>query len=419
MKYLISGGKKLEGEIKISGNKNSLFPCVSAALLTNEEVVLENIPDIVDTKVLVEILEKLGVSVERFGDTLKIKAEKLGSELPIDLTSRLRGSVVLAGSILARTGKVHFRHPGGDVIGKRGIEAHLEGFAAMGASFVQDDLEYFLKFNRSKNKDMNKDIFLSERSVTGTENLILFAVCYPGRVRFRNCASEPHVVDLCNMLVSMGANIEGIGTDSLTIKGKDKLKGTRFRIREDYIEIGTYAVAAAITGGKITLNNIDDTDIDPILFQLEKFGILYQRNTGNIIFSASKLEAINKLTTNVWPGFPTDLMSVSLILATQAKGVTLCHDWMFESRMFFTDKLILMGAIVTIADPHRVLVYGPSRLKGRELETPDIRAGMALVLAGLIAKGQTIVNKAELIERGYEDVVGKLRSLGADIERVE
>lgn len=419
MKYIINGGKKLNGEIKISGNKNSLFPCVAATLLTEDEVVLENVPDIRDTKVLVEILESIGVSVTRSGDSLTIKAAKLESQLPKELTSKLRGSIVLVGSILAKLGKVEFNHPGGDVIGKRGIEAHLEGFAALGASFIQDDLSYFVKFNREKNKSKDLNVFLPERSVTGTENLVLFCALFPGNVTLRNCASEPHVVDLCNLLSQMGVKIEGIGTDTLKIEGAKKLSGTKFRIGEDYIEIGTYAVAAAITGGKITLNNIDTTDLDPILLPLTKFGIDCKKEDGKITFSAVSLKAISKLTTNVWPGFPTDLMSVSIVLATQAKGVTLCHDWMFESRMFFTDKLISMGAKITIADPHRVLAYGPAAFKGRDLESPDIRAGMALVLAALIAKGQSVIDKAELIERGYEDAVGKLRSLGADIERVE
>jgi len=220
------------------------------------------------------------------------------------------------------------------------------------------------------------------------------------------------------MLIKMGVGLKGIGTDTLEIKGASKLNGTVFSIRADYIEIGTYAIAAAITGGDITVTGLDDTDLDPVLFPLEKFGVQIDQKKESIRFTAKKLTAIPILTTNVWPGFPTDLMSVFIVLATQSSGVTLCHDWMFESRMFFTDKLLSMGANITIADPHRVFVYGPDELRGRELESPDIRAGMALVLAALVASGQSVVNKAELIERGYEDVVEKLQSLGADIKRI-
>lgn len=418
MKYIINGGKKLIGEITVSGSKNAIFPCVAAALLTSEEVVLENIPNIRDTKVLLEILESIGVNVTKTGSTVTIKAEKLDYKLPKDLTAQLRGSIVLVGSLLARIGKVEFPHPGGDVIGKRGIDAHLEGFVALGARVTQDDLDYFIKFDPKKtSEDIN--IFLPERSVTGTENVLLLASVYPGKVVLRNCASEPHVMDLCNMLVSMGLDIQGIGTDRLVIRGGKKLKGTKFRISEDYLEIGTYAVAAAVTNGQITISGVDNTELEPVLLPLEKFGVEVKREGDSIVFSSGKLLAIPRLHTNVWPGFPTDLMSAFIILATQAKGVTLCHDWMFESRMYFTDKLISMGAHIVIADPHRVLVSGPTPLKGRELESPDIRAGMALVLASLVAKGTSVIDKAQLIERGYEDVVEKLRSLGADIERIE
>lgn len=417
MKFIIEGGNELHGKIKVAGNKNSVFPCVAAALLTDEEVILENIPNIRDTNVLIEILENLGVQVNKVGNILTIKAETLQSELPKELMTRLRGSIALVGAILGRTGKVEFYHPGGDVIGKRGIEAHLEGFKSLGAKLEQNDLKYKIKF---VNKPTGKlDIFLPERSVTGTENLILACAMTTGVITLRNCASEPHIRDLCNMLLQMGVKIEGIGSDTLTIHGVEKLKGTKFRICADYIEIGTYAIAAAITKGEIILSGLDNSDLDPILFPLRNFGIIIERKDDTIKFKAEKIQAVSKLTTNVWPGFPTDLMSPVLVLATQAHGITLCHDWMFESRFFFSDKLLSMGANITIADPHRVLVYGPTRLKGRELESPDIRAGMTLVLAGLIAKGQSVINKAELIERGYEDVVTKLKSLGAKIESID
>lgn len=417
-KYLIHGGKKLEGKITISGNKNSVFPCVAAALLTQEEVVLENISDLKDTQVLMEILKKLGVKVEKKGSTLTIQATEIRhTTLPRELMVKLRGSMVLVGAILGRSGKVHFYHPGGDVIGQRSIEAHLEGFKALGAALKREDLKFSLNFNGENKAECS--IFLYESSVTATENLILAASLGEKTLTLKNCPKEPHIVDLCKMLLQMGAQISGVGTDTLKIIGVKKLTGIKFKIGTDYIEMATFAVAAAITGGQIAVFGIDSTDLAPCLEPLKRFGLQAETTDDRITFWADKLKSVSKLTTNIWPGFPTDLMSVAIVLATQSKGVTLCHDWMYESRMFFVDKLISMGAKIIIADPHRVLVYGPDRLKGRELATPDIRAGMALVLAALTAKGESVINQAELIERGYEDVVGKLRSLGADIKRVE
>lgn len=417
-KYIIKGGKKLEGKINISGNKNSVFPCVAASLLTDEEVILENISDLKDTKVLIQILKKLGVKVSKKNSTLKLKATKIRqTTLPRELMTKLRGSMVLVGAVLARMGKVHFYHPGGDVIGQRSIEAHLEGFKALGANLKREDLNFTLTYDSTKKEDCS--IFLSESSVTASENLILTAVLGEKSLTLKNCPQEPHLVDLCKMLIKMGAKIQGVGTDVLKIEGVKRLTGTKFKIGIDFIEVGTYAVAAAITGGKVIVSGIDSTDLDPCLEPLKKFGIKFEFRADTIVVTAEKLKSVAKITTNIWPGFPTDLMSVAIVLATQSKGVTLCHDWMYESRMFFVDKLISMGAQVTLADPHRVLVYGPSKLRGRNLETPDIRAGMALVLASLIAKGESIINQAELIERGYEDVVGKLKKLGAEIERVE
>lgn len=419
MKYIIHGGNRLSGNIKVSGNKNSVFPCVAAALLTDEEVVLENISQLRDTEVLMEILKYLGVQVKRDGSTIKIKAFSINRyNLPKDLMVKLRGSIVLVGAILARIGKVHFYHPGGDVIGVRSIETHLECLQTLGANIKRQDLKFSLSYPEERN-NKSYSIFLSEASVTACENLILASILSDKKVTIKNCPTEPHIVDLCKMLLQMGANIKGVGTDSLEIEGVSKLRGTKFRIGVDYIEIGTYVVAAAITGGKIKISGIDSTDLDPILEPLTRFGIKLEHNSDSITASGEKLKSIPKLITNVWPGFPTDLMSVAIVLASQSSGVTLCHDWMYESRMFFVDKLISMGAKITLADPHRSLVYGPSKLHGRELATPDIRAGMALVLAGLVARGKSVINQAELIERGYEDVVGKLKSLGAEIEKIE
>lgn len=418
MKYIITGGSKLNGEIRVSGNKNSIFPCVAATLLTKDEVTLENISDIGDTQSLIQILKKLGVSVERSSQNLKIRASQIKhTTLPKELMSKLRGSMVLVGALLGREGKVHFYHPGGDVIGQRSIETHLEAFKIMGADLKREDLRLNLQYKGGVAPDKDCSIFLIESSVSATENIILASILGKRKVTIKNCPKEPHVLDLCNMLSKMGGRIWGIGTDTLIVQGVDKLRGTNFKIGIDYVEVGTYVVAAAITGGRITIKGLDETDLSPVLKPLEKFGITVDMKKSSLSAYATRLKSISKLTTNIWPGFPTDLMSVAIVLATQSKGVTLMHDWMYESRMFFVDKLISMGGKVTLADPHRSLVYGPARLKGRDLSSPDIRAGMALVLAALIAKGQSVINQAELVERGYEDVVGKLKKLGADIER--
>lgn len=419
MKYIINGGRKLQGTVRVSGNKNSIFPCIGAALLTDEEVILENISNLKDTEILIQILKKLGVTVEKNGSTLIIKAAKIRQfSLPENLMVKLRGSIVLAGAMLGRLSKVSFYYPGGDIIGRRSIETHLEGFKALGASLKRSNLKFTVsEFDNSDSATF--DIFLPEASVTVTENLVLASILGNRIVTLRNCAKEPHILDLCKMLVQMGASIEGVGTDTLKIIGVSKLHGTKFRIGADYIEAGTYVIIAAITNGEVKIEGAQDAFLEPVLAPLKSFGIKMEVSGGVIFVYPSRLKSAQKIITNIWPGFPTDLMSVAIVLATQSKGVVLCHDWMYESRMFFTDKLISMGAKITLADPHRVLVYGPDRLRGRNLASPDIRAGMALVVAALVAKGKSVINQAELIERGYEQVVEKLRNLGADIQRAE
>ncbi len=419
MKYIIKGDRKLSGKVRVSGNKNSIFPCIGAALLTQEEVVLENISSLSDVEVLIQILKRLGVSVKRNHSEIIIKAAKITRfSLPEDLMVKLRGSIVLVGAILGRLGKVNFYHPGGDIIGRRSIETHLEGFKELGINLKKSDLKFSLSFVKDPTLKQ-VDIFLQEASVTATENLILTSVLGDRQIILRNCAKEPHISDLCQMLLKMGAKIEGIGTDALKITGVKSLSGTRFRIGADYIEVGTYVVAAAITGGEVEINGVEGAFLEPILLPLKSFGVKIETSETAIKIYPSKLRAIAKLVTNIWPGFPTDFMSVAIVLATQSKGVSLCHDWMYEGRMFFIDKLITMGAKITLADPHRVIVSGPSKLHGRVLDTPDIRAGMALVVAALVARGKSTINQAELIERGYADVALKLRNLGADIERIE
>lgn len=417
-KYIIQGGNRLKGKIKVSGNKNAILPCLAACLLTEDEVTLSNISNILDVEVFLEILKKLGASVYFKGDVVKVKAQTIKNiSIPGDLTGQLRASILLAGPLLSRVGKVNFYHPGGDVIGKRSILSHLEGFSDLGFEFKSDDRKY--SGVRSKNFVDQKEVFLQEASVTGTENLILASVLGRSSVVLKNCAREPHIIDLCTLLSQMGAEIEGVGSSTLAVTGVSKLKGADFRVSSDYVEMATYAIAASITKGQIEIENITPYNLEPVCIPLRKMGVEIKQISKNSIFAqGNSIKPIPKLTVNIWPGFPTDLMSAMIVLATQGKGVSLMHDWMYESRMFFVDKLISMGANITIADPHRVLVYGPTNLTGRELETPDIRAGMALVLASLIAKGESIINRADLIERGYEDVAGKLSSLGAKIKKI-
>lgn len=414
-RYIIEGGKKLTGTVKVSGNKNSVFPCLAAALLTIDEVVLENIPTISDIDVSLQIFDALGVKTEKRGDKVIINAKKItSSALPKDLTKKLRGSVVFVGSVLGRLGKVEFTHPGGDIIGKRSIETHLEGLRQFGFDYTINDLDYSCCQKDSKTLDV--EVFLDEASPTATQILILSAVNRHGTAVLKNCAKEPQITDLCQMLISMGADISGIGESTIKITGVKKLTGTKFSITSDYLEAASFAIGAAITGGKITLTNFRLEGMEPWLRVLMKMGLRFESSSEGVVTWAEKLQAYPNLKVNIWPGFPSDLMSLTIVLATQSNGVSLLHDWMYESRMFFVDKLISMGANITIADPHRVVVYGPTKLLGRELESPDIRAGMALLLAALVARGQSVINKAELIERGYENAVEKLSSLGACIK---
>lgn len=418
-KYIIQGGRKLSGEVAVSGNKNAVLPCMAASLLTEEEVILRNTPNIADMDVLGEIMKDIGVEVTKGDHKLELKAVNIKHHvLKSELMKKLRASILLAGAMLGRCGRVEFLHPGGDIIGRRGIDLHLSGFQQLGFKISSRDREY--KISNGKSLPKEAKIFLEGiATVTGTENLILAAVRKKGRTVIRNAAQEPHVIDLCRLLNLMGAKITGTGSPTLFIKGVESLKGADFTIGSDDIEFGTYAIAAAITSGKIKLKNCQNLDLEPTIWPFKKMGLVFVHEDNAITVSAGKLVAIPRLVTNVWPGFPTDLMSVLIVLATQAKGVSLLHDWIYESRMFFVDKLISMGANITIADPHRVLVYGPTTLYGRNLETPDIRAGMALVLAALIARGESVINRAELIERGYEEVVEKLTSLGAAIQRID
>ncbi|RJP47502.1 MAG: UDP-N-acetylglucosamine 1-carboxyvinyltransferase [Armatimonadetes bacterium] len=416
-KYIIEGGHKLSGQIKLSGNKNAILPCMAAALLTEEEVVLENVPEIADVTILSEIMKSMGVEVVRGKHQISLKAAKMPScVLKSEMVQKLRASILLVGSLLGRCGQAEFLFPGGDIIGRRGIDQHLNGFNQLGYSIEYNDQEY--KLRKVKQIPKERRIFFENfATVTGTENLLLAAAIQPGTTVIRNAACEPHVIDLCNLLIKMGADIQGMGSSILTIEGVKKLKGARFKISSDHMEFGTYVVAGALTGGEVEIVNCGNLDFEPVIWPYKKMGISFYPIKDGMKIVPGKIIAIPRLLTNAWPGFPTDLMSITIVLATQAQGVSLLHDFIFESRMFFVDKLISMGAHITIADPHRVVVYGARPLFARNMETPDIRAGMALILAALVANGQSVINLAELIDRGYEDVVGKLTGIGAKVEK--
>lgn len=427
-KFVIDGGFPLKGKITAAGNKNAVLPLMAASLLTDQTVILENVPLIRDVAVMAEILESLGAKVEGIGTTqLTITAKDVKSTSPSPkLTDKLRASVLLLGPLIARAGKISISHPGGDIIGKRSIDTHLYGLTEMGAVFNRDNGVY----EGSANGLNGKRIFLDETSVTATENLLMAASLADGTTIIRNAAGEPHIICLAQMLKKMGAEITGEGTGTLIITGKKSLNGATQRVRPDHIEAGTWAVTAGATHGEMEIESVIPNDMDMILTYLKRMGLLFDwknRLTSDsdydkeniLVIKPSELISIPKVDANIWPGFPTDLISPMIVLATQAKGTSLIHDWMYEGRMFFVDKLIRMGADIIVSDPHRVVVSGPTKLSGRDIISPDIRAGMALVIAALCAQGKSTIHRVELIERGYEKVDERLQSLGAKIKRQE
>lgn len=414
-KFEITGAHKLSGSIKVGGNKNSVLPIMAASILSQETSTVENVPDISDVKVMTALLELAGAKVEKSGHTIKISAVSIHeAQFPSSLTSKLRASVLLIAPMLSRVGKISMGYPGGDIIGRRPLDAHVQVLTSLGAQF--NDEKGFIKISAKKLK--GKEIFLQEASVTATENALIAASTAEGETIIKRAACEPHVVDLCQFLIKMGAKIEGVGTPALKVEGKSPLFGTNHSIRPDHIEVGTFAILAAVTSGRIEISPIIKEDLDMILLTLEKFNVKFKIDKDKLIVEDSKLKAVEKVVTDIWPGFPTDLMAPMIVLATQSEGMTILHDWMYESRMFFVDKLLSMGAKVEIADPHRVFVYGPTKLRGQKLDTPDIRAGMALVIAALSAKGKSEIEKSELIERGYENIVERLSNLKANIKKV-
>lgn len=417
-KFIINGGKKLKGTIKVAGNKNAVLPIMAATLLIDEPVTLENVPQIKDVAVMSLILEKLGASIDRINDsTLRINTQKVNEyKVPHDLASQLRASVLLLGPLFARFGKVELPHPGGDIIGKRSISAHLEGLKALGASISAQHDTYLVK---RKEIAALETIFLEEPSVTATENLIMAGALTGTTIKLENAALEPHVTDLITFLQNAGAFIEGRGTQTITIHPKRTFHTVTHAICPDYVEAGTFAAMAGAVPGDITIDGIVEQDMQMPLMVLSKFGVSVRRGNSSLQVKPSTLTAQTRVQSGPHPNFPTDLMSPFIVMATQAQGETLFHDPMYESRMFFVDKLIRMGATITICDPHRVIVMGKTTLHPQHLFSPDIRAGMALVIAALCAKGESIIENAEMVERGYEKLPERLGALGADIRKEE
>lgn len=411
-KFIITGGKKLEGEIDVFGNKNSALKLIPACLATPSKSTLTNVPNISDVRVLIEIINKLGAKTSFNDGVLEIDAENLNSYEPDpDLCSRIRASVVLAAPLLVRFGKATLTPPGGDQIGDRLLDTHFSLMQKLGASYKREDGKFYLSWD----KKVGGRIFLEEASVTATEMGLIMASSMDEEVIIEDCACEPHIGNLIDQLSKMGAKIVGRGTNTLTING-GKLSGVEHRVMADHVEGGTFAIASAITGGKIKINNFERENYHMILNYLGNMGVNYKIEGNSLFILPSKLEASRrKFQTRPWPGFPTDLMSPFIVLATQTLGTVLCHDWMYEWRMFFVDDLIGMGANIFIADPHRVIISGPTKLMADRLFCKDIRAGISVILAAMVAEGESIIENVEVVDRGYQDIEQRLKNLGASI----
>jgi len=421
-KFVINGGIPLKGEVTPSGNKNAALPLLAACLLTDEPVVLHNMPNILDVLAMKNLIESLGVNISIANDnTWNIHAKEVRfADLDPDLCRKIRASILIAGPMVARSGELILPPPGGDVIGRRRVDTHILALKKLGVEVTYDRTFHF-----KAKKLVGGNILLDEASVTATENAIMACVTAEGQSIIRNAASEPHIQELCNLLNSMGAKIDNIGSNTLHITGVPKLHGCEFTVGPDYLEVISFVGAAAVTGGEITIHNAGNEYLDMIKLVFHRIGIDWVTSGNDLWVSAVQPlviepdlgNAIPEISVMPWPSFPTDLMSIAIVVATQSKGSMLFHDWMYPSRMYFTDKLVSMGAQIVLCDPHRCIVQGPSQLYGEKLESPDIRAGMALVLAALSAKGTSVIRNVRQIDRGYENVEKKLLSLGANIVR--
>jgi UDP-N-acetylglucosamine 1-carboxyvinyltransferase len=424
MQFIVEGGPRLSGSIRPSGNKNAALPIVAAALLTDQPVTLDNVPRIRDLETLVELVRTTGAQVDWAArNTLRIHAKQLSaSALDPVMCARIRASILLAAPLLARCGKVELSPPGGDVIGRRRLDTHFLALEQLGATHAFDDRIAFTTRGLT-----GADVFLDEPSVTGTENAVMAAVAAKGTTVLRNAASEPHVQDLCRFLVALGAPIEGIGTNELTIQGGVALHGATHAIGPDHIEVGSFIGLAAVTRSALRIEKAGVDHLRSIRLGFERLGIVTRVEGDDLLVPSDQAMEIRsdlgghvpKLEDQPWPAFPADVMSIAIVTATQCKGIILMHEKMFESRLFFVDKLVGMGARIVLCDPHRALVAGPSELRGATVESPDIRAGMAMLIAALCAKGTSTINNVGQIERGYERIDERLNALGAKVSRVE
>lgn len=422
--FVVEGGHRLAGTVRPAGNKNAALPILAATLLADGPVTLRNVPRIRDVETLVELLRAQQVRLDWTGaHTLEVDARGASPADPDPaLCARIRASILLAGPMLARFGRFRLPPPGGDVIGRRRVDTHLLALQRLGA-----EVNVGATFDFEAKKLTGADIFLDEASVTGTENALMAAVAAKGRTVLRNAASEPHVQDLARVLGQMGAPIDGIGTNTLTIEGGRPLSGTDFTIGPDHIEIGSFIGLAAVTDSAITIEGVRAEDLRATLVGFTRLGVEPRLDGDQLVVEHGQARRIAddlgghvaKLEDAIWPGFPADLMSIALVTATQCDGLILFHEKLFESRLFFVDKLISMGARIVLCDPHRAVVAGPSPLHGQTVESPDIRAGMAMLLAALAAEGTSTINNVGQIERGYENIHERLKALGAKIERRE
>ena len=422
-RFIIQGGIPLHGTVIPSGNKNAALPILAATLLTDKSVTLHNLPNIGDVRTMITLLEDLGAAVQRHDNhSVTIHAAEIRCTCPDPkLFSEIRGSLTLLGPMLARAGRIQLTLPGGDRIGRRRIDTHLLALEALGAQ-----AEYNDHFEMHTAGLRGADIWLDEASVTGTENAVMAASLAEGETIVRNAASEPHVQELCHLLNAMGGHIEGIGSNVLRIQGQERLEGGEWAIGPDFMEVGSFVGLAAVTGGEILIKNAAPKHLGMIGMVFERLGVHFQiRGEDLFVPAGQRLEivddlggAVPKIDDAPWPGFPTDLLSIALVVSTQARGTVLIHEKMFDSRLYFVDRLIAMGARIILCDPHRAVVVGPSPLHGETLHSPDIRAGMALLIASLCASGESVIHNIHQIDRGYERIETKLQALGARIERV-
>ncbi len=424
VRFQVEGGHRLAGTIRPSGNKNAALPIIAAALLTDQPVVLENVPRIADTETLVDLVRSVGTEIEWTDrNVLRIHAREVrAASLDPALCAKIRASILLAGPLLARSGEVYLPPPGGDVIGRRRVDTHFLAFEQLGATFAVD-----AGFEIRASGLRGADVFLDEPSVTATENALMAATAARGTTVLRNAASEPHVQDLARFLVALGAQVDGVGTNTMTVHGGRSLHGATYRIGPDHIEVGSFVGLAAVTCSSLRIADAGVEHLRSVRMGFERLGVICEVDGADLVVPANQPREIQpdlgghvpKLEDQPWPAFPADLMSIAIVTATQCRGLILMHEKMFESRMFFVDKLVSMGARIVLCDPHRALVAGPSELRAGTVESPDIRAGMAMLLAALCARGTSTINNVGQIDRGYERIDERLNALGARIRRID